>query len=94
MKNWLGINKVEIEVNKLNRLYTDLTSIGIDVHFKEPHMILIYSHLNGGQIRHIDADFDNISDLNSFVRELKDRFKVTHTIYDRPFGSGSDLYEY
>ena len=48
LRCWLGI---ETDIEKLNVLYSNLTSIGIDVHFKSPHMILIFSRLKGGQIR-------------------------------------------
>lgn len=90
IKEWLGINQNETEIKKLNLLYTDLVSIGLDVHFKEPSMILIYSHLKGGQIRHISADFKTLNDLNRFVRDLKDRFRVTYATIDFPAGYEHD----
>ncbi len=77
LRNWLGIEE-------LDKHYRDLVSIGVDVHFKKPHMILIYSHLNGGLIKHIDAAFDNLQDLTELVRELEDRYKTRRTIWDVP----------
>ena len=86
LKKWLGIKTNEIDIERLDILYSDLTSIGVDVHFKKPHMILIFSKLNGGQIRHIDADFDNMQELNSLVKALKKRYKPKDIFYDLPHG--------
>lgn len=84
LSKWLGIKKNADDIAALNSFYEDLVSIGVDVHIKSPSMILIYSHLKGGQIRHIDADFNDLRELNSFVRELKGRFKTETVTYDLP----------
>ena len=47
-------------------------------------MIIIFSKLNGGQIRHIDADFNNLKDLNNFTKELKDKYRIKHETWDIP----------
>ena len=54
LRSWLGIkdNLYEIEIANLRTLYSNLTSIGVDVHFKSPSMIIVFSKLKGGQIRH------------------------------------------
>ena len=99
MKNWLRkklynllnmedihnhIYRHENEIKKLEKLTNDLVSIGVDVNFKEPHMILIYSRLNGGQIREIPAQFDNLRDLEEFVKELKERYRTKVETWDKP----------
>ena len=83
LRNFLKVPHLETtvdinvkEIIKLKVLYSDLVSIGVDVHFKEPHMILIYSKINGGQLRHIEADFDNLKELNEFCRHLREKYKT------------------
>jgi len=83
-KKWLGIDKTEKEIERLKRLYSDLVHIGVDAHFKEPHMILIYSKLKGGQISHISANFDNIKELHACIRELKSKYHTKKEIWDDP----------
>lgn len=70
----------------LEDLYKNLAAIGVDVHFKEPHMILIFSHIGGGQIRHIPAHFSNLTDLNEFCRRLKNQFNTDRITFDLPHG--------
>ena len=84
IRKWLGIRFNANEIDKLNQLYTDLTNIGIDAHFKSPHMILIFSQINGGQIRHIEADFQTLSELNDLARRLKEQFRPRQMFYDLP----------
>jgi len=98
IRKWLGIERnlelirindeavrhnMEI-VRQHNKLLADLVHIGVDVHFKKPHMILVYSKLNGGQIRYIDVDFDNMEELNSFVTTLKKRYNTNKETWDTP----------
>lgn len=85
IQSWLGITENFREIKQLSELYADLTSIGIDVNFKEPHMILIFSKLNGGQIRHIECHFDNLMQLNKLAKELKQRYKPKHIYWDAPY---------
>jgi hypothetical protein len=84
LRDWLGIYNNDCKIRRLNNLYKDLVSIGVDVHFKSPHMILIYSRLKGGQIFEIDAHFDNNKDLMDFVKELKYRFNTSYIHTDIP----------
>jgi hypothetical protein len=91
LRLWLGVESLNSKVNRLDNLYADLVSIGVDVHFKEPHMILIYSRLNGGQIREVRANFNNLKELNEFVRELKQRYATNHEIWDFPQGFNKNL---
>jgi hypothetical protein len=77
LRAWLGIDSLESEIK-------DLVNIGVDVHFTHPHMILIYSRLKGGQLRHIDAQFNNIAELNAFVTELRRKFNTRITTWDAP----------
>lgn len=81
---WLAIDQVERQIAELYTLNSDLVNIGVDVHFKSPHMIYVFSKLNGGQIRHIEANFDNLKELNGFVKRVKDRYKAIDTIWDTP----------
>lgn len=87
LRRWLGIERHEDRLDDLNQLYSDLVSIGVDVHFKEPHMILIYSRLKGGQLRHIDANFESLAELNDFVKWLKEKYKTEKTTWDVPYAS-------
>jgi hypothetical protein len=82
------IQEQDQEIQRLDVLYKDLVSIGVDVHFRSPHMILIYSNLRGGQIREIDANFQNIAELQAFVHELRERFNTRKVTYDVPSGMG------
>ena len=84
IQRWLGIEKLDTKIQRLDKLYQDLASLGVDIHFKEPHMILIYSRLNGGQIKHIEANFETMKDLMGFVRELQNRFKTERVFIDAP----------
>ncbi len=91
IRKWLGIAylggkvaEVEVANASLYRLYEDLTHIGVDVHFKEPHMILIYSRLNGGQLREIPAHFDSLHELNKFTKHLKERYNTRAVTHDTP----------
>lgn len=90
LKNRLGITRLELEIKYLRSrieylqsIYTNLAHIGVDVHFKSPHMIIIYSKLNGGQMRHIDASFKTIAELNALVRDLRKKYCVKEVIYDK-----------
>lgn len=98
IKTWLGITKLEKEIEQLHRdqdalerklrsldkWTKDVTGMGIDVHFKEPHMILIFTRMGGGQIRHIPVDLQNMRDLNDLVKELKYRYRVVKPFWDCP----------
>ena len=84
MQKWLGINNIALEIVNLNKLYKNLVSIGVDVHFKTSHMILIYSRLNGGQLKHIEVNFDSLKELRELVQELKTRYHTENTIFDAP----------
>jgi len=94
LRSWLGIENNQASINDLNRLYSALTSIGIDVHFKEPHMILIFSKLKGGQIRHIDAHFENLSELNHLAKRLKEEYRPRDIFYDFPMGVDKRMFEF
>ena len=69
-------------INKLDFVTKNLVSIGVDVHFKEPHMILIYSRLGGGQLREIRVHFKDLRELEDLVRELKARYATDYVIID------------
>lgn len=99
VQQWLGIIEMDLrirdarnDISRIDRRTTDLVSIGVDVHFKEPHMILIYSRLNGGQLREIRADFKDMRELQQFVEELKNRFNTRFVTVDRPQGIGKRLF--
>lgn len=95
LRKWLGITNIEAKVidNRaflgsrivnLEHLCSDLVNIGVDVHFKSPHMILIYSKLNGGQLRHIDVNFRDLKELRDCVEELQYKYNTRDAIYDMP----------
>lgn len=75
----------------LGELYSDLVNIGIDVHFKEPHMILIYSKLKGGQLKHIPVKLDSLVELNELVKHLKERYSTKKATWDIPYGYNRSL---
>lgn len=91
LRQWLGVEENTQSIKCLNELYGNLVSIGVDVHFKEPHMILIYSKLNGGQLRHIEASFDNLYQLNNFVKDLRERFRTDRETWDFPCGVSKEF---
>jgi len=98
LRRWLGIthnlelircNEKAISelsgiVHATDQRTKDLVNIGVDVHFKEPHMILIYSKLNGGQLRHISVAIDNTKELQQMVQTLKERYGTRETTWDKP----------
>jgi hypothetical protein len=45
-------------------------------------MVILYSKLNGGQIRQIPVHFENLVELNRFVRELKERYQTKVGVWD------------
>jgi len=94
IRKWLGLAELEdamtvaaLELEeahiKLDAI-RDLVHVGVDVHFKEPHMVLIYSKLNGGQIRHIPVGIENLAELRSMVEEIKARYHTQEVIWDAP----------
>lgn len=93
LRNWLGISKNEDIIMQLYQLHSDLTTIGVDVHFKTPHMIIIFSKLKGGQVRHIDAQFDSISELNHLTKQLKEKYRPKDIIYDLPMGMDRRIFD-
>ena len=88
LRSWLGVEANQSELRALRELHKDLVSIGVDVHFKEQSMILVYTHLGGGQIRHIPGRFDNLSDLRMFVERLRSQFRTDVLTVDAPPQSG------
>ena len=92
-RKWLRIDKMQESLNgvhdriaKLYKLNKDLASIGVDVHFKEPHKILIYTRLGGGQICEVPVTFDNLRELNECVDMLRQRYNTSDVLYDTPHG--------
>ena len=95
---WLGIeeDRINISCNRgdiielrkemrfMKDVYSNLVNIGVDVHFREPSMILVYSKLNGGQLRHIPAKFENLKELNDFVQLVKAEYNAKDVIFDAP----------
>lgn len=86
IRRWLRLDKIELEIRRLDKLNADLVNIGVDVHFKHPHMVLVYSRLNGGQLRHIDINFSNLNDLEFFVKETKRKYNTEVETWDLPHG--------
>ncbi len=84
IRGWLEIHHMAHEIEVMKKLHSDLVAIGVDAHFKEESMIIIFSHLNGGQVRHIPARFDNIRDLGRFVEHLKCTFRTDRVFVDAP----------
>ena len=84
IQEWLGITKNTSDIIKLIKHTDNLVCIGVDVHFKSPHMILVYSQLNGGQLRHIEANFESLIELNDLVKELSYRYHTNKVIRDAP----------
>ena len=100
ISKWVGLDALTSNYDALkrkhdalNNLMTNLVNIGVDVHFKEPHIILIYSRLKGGQLREISADFKNINELNMFVMELRRRFNTDSVVYDLPHGADREMFK-
>jgi hypothetical protein len=86
LRTWLGVEHNERKNNSNEAAIRDIVSIGVDVHFKSPHMILVYSRVGGGQIREIPFKCDNMKELNGVVQELKQRFRTDFDTWDLPHG--------
>ena len=96
---WLGVDDLVSKYYPLSRrvlaqeiLTKNLVNIGVDVHFKEPHMILIYTRLNGGMIKEIPAHFDNMKQLQEVVGMLKAKFNTDIVSVDAPSGFNTDYF--
>jgi hypothetical protein len=87
----IEISLLKRKVESLERFYQDVVHIGVDVHFRSPHMILVYTRLGGGQIREIDADFADLRELNQFCQCLKESFRTKQSICDLPHGFPRDI---
>lgn len=81
---WLGLSEMRNDIEKVKQVVGAATTIGVDVNFGSPHMIIVFSKLNGGQIRHIDAQFDGLKELEEFVRVIKERYGARKMVYDMP----------
>lgn len=77
-------HKLSKQMNVTDQRTKDLVSIGVDVHFKEPHMILIYSKLNGGQLRHISVDLKDIRELRDLIANIEYTYGTNKTTWDTP----------
>lgn len=84
IKKWLGIRQNDEDIDELFELYKNLVSIGVDVNFKSPHTIIIYSKLNGGMIQHIDVNFKDLKELQIFIEWLKRKYNTEKVWYDVP----------
>lgn len=80
----LKIDEIKEEVKELNRLYTNLVSIGVDIHFREPTTIIIISKLKGGQVRHIPTEITSIRELNNLTAALRHQYRTNRVIWDKP----------
>jgi hypothetical protein len=80
------VRDLKRKMEEMDTLTKDLVNIGVDVHFNEPHMILIYSRLHGGQLRHVEANFKDMRDLNDFCRRLSEQYKTSRLTADMPAG--------
>jgi hypothetical protein len=80
----LGIAKIQEDVKELYRLNSNLVSIGVDVHFKEPTTIIIVSKVKGGQVRHIPTGIATMEELNRATRMLRKEYNTNDERWDRP----------
>jgi hypothetical protein len=85
--------KLKTRIESLEEFVQDVMQIGVDVHFKSPHMILIYTRLGGGQIREIEAYFEDLADLNRFCSSLKKSFRTNQITFDLPQGMPIQFFE-
>jgi len=87
LRSWLGININEDRLDKLDELYSGLTSIGVDVSptRKSPHTVIVLSKLNGGQVRIIDTHFGTLKELEEFCKWLKEKYRAENNVVDRPW---------
>jgi hypothetical protein len=90
----MEISLLKRKVDSLEKFYQDVVHIGVDVHFKSPHMILIYTRLGGGQIREIEANFENLRELNQFCQQLKSAFRTDQMTIDLPHGIPRDVMKF
>lgn len=67
-------NRLFKQVHSQKQTIAELTKMGVDIHFKEPHLIFIVSTVGGGSIRHIPTKIDTMQDLRNMVHDLKERY--------------------
>jgi hypothetical protein len=89
-----NVVRAENNIDVLQERTENLFNMGVDVHFKSDHMILIYSKLNGGQIRHIDVDVKDMRHLKHICDSLKSAYGIRQTFYDVPYGVDKNWLEF
>lgn len=81
LRKFLKISILEREVDQINVWIEKQTAMAIDVNFYEQSQIIILSKLKGGQIHIIPAHFDHLIDLENFVKNLRQEYKIKQINY-------------
>ena len=75
IRKWLGLGEIFIGVD-------------MAVSRRDQSCVVVISRLNGGSVRIIDCQFENVHEMNRLVRELQQRYGVSskETFVDMPPG--------
>lgn len=80
------LSKAEGRVELLEKQLANSLEIGVDIHMKTPHMILIWSSLNGGMIKHIETNIKDMRALREMIKEIKNTYGCRNVTFDAPRG--------
>ena len=99
LKKWLqhklGIAELRGRVNYQQSAIDHLISVlgkesvvGVDVHFKSPSLVIVFTRAAGGQIRIFDADIGSLRALKEFADYIEYRYGISkHDMwFDSPYG--------
>lgn len=68
LRCWLEIDRLEYSIDKIAQQLGEATATALDVHYKSNSIIIVASRLQGGNVRIVDADFDNLKHLREWVK--------------------------
>lgn len=85
---FLGVPEIAHRLSVVEDRIGALSQPGIDLDFKEQTQVYIVSKIDGGQIRHIPAHFDNRRDLDAFAQEIRQKFQKKPVIRKTPLWIG------
>ena len=79
LQDWLGITEI---------IEGPVVGMGVDVSctMREPHMIMVFTKLNGGSVRFIPVNVGSSRELEDMVKSLKVQYGIREVHYDAPPG--------
>ncbi len=88
LQRWLGVDDLYVEIRLLDRLYSDLVTIGVDVHVhpKNPHNVWIFTPLIGMHFVETDENvFFTFKDYEEHIRLNSHNYQKVHSYVKHAF---------